>query len=111
MCAWPQVTLLAALLTNHLAPLVVRPYVVGDALLPHIVDTLKRAKGTDSPVVRALALALRVRSDATAVMSLPPYSSYFAFGTSRPGFSMVAGVAFRSCKFCRPCTRVSSVQN
>lgn len=57
---WSQVTLLAAQITSHLAPLVVQPYVVGEALLPHIMDTLKRARGTDSPVVRALGLALRV---------------------------------------------------
>jgi hypothetical protein len=61
-----QVTLVAALVTNHLAPLVTQPYVVGDVLLPHIVDTLKRAKGNDSPIVRSLALGLRVRPSTIA---------------------------------------------
>jgi hypothetical protein len=61
-----QVTLVAALVTNHLAPLVTQPYAVGDVLLPHIVDTLKRAKGNDSPIVRSLALGLRVRPSTIA---------------------------------------------
>lgn len=55
-----EVTVLAAQLGGHLGPLLTQPYVIGAAFLPAITDCLKRAKGSESDVVRSLALALRV---------------------------------------------------
>jgi len=55
-----EATVLAAQLGGHLAPLLTDPYVIGDAFLPYVTDCLRRAKGSDAPIVRALALALRV---------------------------------------------------
>lgn len=68
--------MLAAMVSAHLTPLVVQPYVVGDVFLPHIMGTLQRAKGTESPVVRSLALALRV--GASSHTSRPPLVMYSA---------------------------------